>query len=421
MARWRIGFLLFIGVAINYLDRVNISHAIINISKYYLLSEIEKGFILSAFSCGYVLFMMLGGYLVFKYGARTVLFVSALLLSITTIAAGLTTGFYSLLVSRFLIGAFEAPLFPASAYIVSRWFPKTERAKATSLFDAGSYVGSALAAPAIVYVIIHYSWQSCFLFSGLLGLVWSVLWLRYFRDNPNQQQQISNETTLALEADLPVNKPAGRFSMYLKDKRVIGASAGFFCYNYLKSFHLTWFPTYLVEAKGASFAKLGLLGFIPPSCAIIGELVTGYGLDKLVGRGFSATYVKKASVCLGLLLSSIIIGAVFVESISATIAFITLSYVFLIASSVGIWSIPDELTDDKRSIAIIGSIQNTFSNVAGIIAPIVTGYLYYHTHSFVLPFLICFCVSLLGASLYWFTVGEFGGRKTKLTSDRSDG
>lgn len=404
--RWKIGLLMFLGVAINYLDRVNISHAIIVITKEFSLSNVEKGYVLSAFSFGYVFLMMFGGYLIFKFGARLTLFVSTLLLSATSVFSGFATGFYSLLTSRFFIGAFEAPTFPGNAYSVSKWFPKTERGKATGLFDSGSYVGAAIAAPIIIYLIVEYGWRVCFILSGVVGIIWSLVWYSFFRDNPSKHPKITlKELSILTTSEIVIPKNI-KWKKYLSNRKVIGMSIGFFCYNYLKSFHLTWFPTYLVESKGMDFIKLSYAALIPPLFAIAGELWTGHLVDRYISKGVSPTYAKKIPICLGLILSSVLVLSLFAANIIIVITLITLSYTFLISASVGIWSIPDELAENKKSVAIIGSIQNTFSNVAGIIAPIVTGYIYQNTNSFLIPFLISSCLALVGAISYWFVVGE---------------
>jgi len=404
--RWKIGLLMFLGVAINYLDRVNISHAIIVITKDFSLTNVEKGYVLSAFSFGYVLLMMFGGYIIFKFGSRISLFASTMLLSATSIFCGFATGFYSLFLSRFFIGVFEAPTFPSNAYTVSKWFPKNERGKATGLFDAGSYVGAAIAAPIIIYLIVKFNWRVCFIISGVVGIIWSLVWYLFFRDNPKQHFKISREELEVLN-ETEIEKPKIiEWKKYLRNRKVIGMSIGFFCYNYLKSFHLTWFPTYLVESKGLDFIKLSYAALIPPLFAIIGELFTGHLIDRLISKGVSPTYAKKIPICIGLILSSIIIFSLFSTNIFVVVSLVTLSYMFLISASVGIWSIPDELAESKSSVAIIGSIQNTFSNVAGIIAPIATGYIYQSTHSFLIPFLISCCLAVIGVISYWHVVGD---------------
>lgn len=405
--RWKIAFLMFIGVAINYLDRVNISHSIIVTSKDFNLNSLQKGLILSSFSFGYVLLMIPGGLLIYKFGPRYIGFVSMLLLCVATIACGLATGFYTLLLARFLIGAFESPVFPANAYTTSVWFPKKERAKVTALFDSGSYVGAAAAAPIIIYLINRFNWRISYIFSGLLGLLWCVAWWRYFRDRPNDHPDITSEELNIMQNSVDDDKHRRiNWIQYLKSRKIIGCSIGFFCYNYLKSFYLTWLPTYLVEDRKMGFIKLGVAGSIPPLCAIAGELFTGFIVDKWIARGIRPTLAKKIPICLGLFFSSVVIFSLATTNIVLVIGLITISYVFLISASVGIWSIPSELAGTVRATSVIGSIQNSFANIAGIIAPIITGYLYFETKSFFFPFMISCGVAFLGAYSYWFVVGD---------------
>lgn len=406
--RWKIGLLMFFGILINYLDRVNISQSILVITKKgFPLSEVQKGWVLSAFSIGYVAMMMVGGYLVFKLGARIALTASTILLALASVGCGLSVGFVSLLVCRFLIGIFEAPVYPAFASISGIWFPKRERVKAIGLFDIGSYTGIGIASLVIVLLITRFSWQASFMLSGALTFSWAVIWYFYYRDKPSAHPNISKAEILTIGNNIqPQSAGKTPWLQYLRNKKVIGISIGFFCFNYLKSFYLTWLPTYMVEVKGIKLPSYGIVGSLPIMFAIVGEIITAYIIDKLIANGRSATTVKKLPICAGMMLSTIIIFSLFTANMVAIVALLVASYVFLVSASVGIWSIPEELAQSKNEIAIIGSIQNTFSNISGIVAPVITGYLYGKTGSFLLPFILSVVISLAGAGAYWKMVGE---------------
>jgi len=405
--RWRIGLLMFLGILINYLDRVNISQAIIAVTKSFRLSSLQKGWVLSAFGIGYVAMMMAGGYIVFKLGARAVLTVSALLLAVSTICCGLTAGFFSLLLFRFLVGIFEAPVYPAFASISGMWFPKNERVKAIGFFDIGSYAGIAVGTLAIAFLLTNFNWRISFIVSGVVTFLWGLVWFFYFRDDPATHPKVSKAELAVINNNSAVEKTQKvRWLTYLANRKVIGISIGFFCFNYLKSFYLTWLPTYMIETKGIKLLSFGFVGSIPIVFAVAGEIFTAYMIDKLISKGYSPNYVKKLPVCLGMILSTIIIFSLFTTNIVAIITLLTVSYIFLVSASVSIWSIPQELAASKNEVAIIGSIQNTFSNIAGIVAPIVTGYIYGRTNSFLIPFFISIAVSLIGAFCYWKVVGQ---------------
>jgi len=407
--RWKIGLLMFLGILINYLDRVNISQSILIISKTFQFTALQKGWVLSAFASGYVLAMMVGGYLVSKLGARVALTAAGTLLALASVGCGLSTGFVSLLVFRFLIGVFEAPVYPAFASIAGTWFPKNERAKAIGLFDIGSYMGIASATLVIGFLLTNFNWGVSFIFSGACTLVWALVWYAYFRDNPARHPRISHREVETIAGNNTVTGLATAktpWLKYLTNKKVIGISVGFFCFNYLKSFYLTWLPTYMVEAKGIKLLSYSLVGSIPVIFAVIGEIITAFIIDRFIAKGYNPTYVKKLPVCAGLILSTVIIFSLFTTNFIAIITLLTISYIFLVSASVSIWSIPQELATAKQDIAIIGSIQNTFSNISGIVAPIITGYLYGKTGSFLWPFILSIILSLVGAFSYWVIAGE---------------
>lgn len=408
--RWKIGILMFLGIVINYMDRVNISHAIIIIAKEMHLTPIQQGIILSSFSWGYVLFMLVGGWLVDKFGSRVMNAAAATSWSVFTALGALVSSFVPFLGTRVLLGAGESPIFPGNARSVRAWFPLHERGKATALFDVGSYVGAALAAPLVIWMILNIGWRTSFLSFALLGIIWSIVWYWYYRE-PEDHKSVSKEELNYIQSSDKkdsggVEIEAMSIKSLLKYRQIWGMAIGFFCYNYLKNFFLTWFPSYLVTERGFSLMKVGVYALIPPACAIIGELLVGHLTDLLIKRGVSVTVARKAPLCAGMLFSSVIIFAVFTPSPIMAIILLSLSYTSLISASTGIWAIPGDIAPSKNQVGKIGGIQNTFSNIAGIVAPIITGWLFGLTHSFVLPLIISGVLAIIGALSYWFMVGE---------------
>lgn len=415
--RWIIGFLMFLGIVINYMDRVNISHAIIIIAKEMHLNPIQQGIILSSFSWGYVLFMLIGGWLVDKFGSRTINSLAGFFWSLFTGMGALVQGFFPFLITRILLGAGESPIFPGNARVVRTWFPLHERGRATALFDVGSYVGAALAAPLVIWLILTLGWRFSFLLFAGIGILWSITWYWYYRE-PEDHKALSKKEFLFIQTKTIKSKTQNnnRISILqlLKHRQIWGMSLGFFCYNYLKNFFLTWFPSYLVAERGFTLIKVGLFAFIPPLCAIIGELLVGYLTDKLILKGVSLTIARKAPLCIGMLLSSVIIGAVLTSSVVVAMILLSISYTAIISASTGIWAIPGDIAQNKNQVGTIGGIQNTFSNMAGILAPIVTGWLYVSTGSFVIPLIVSGVLAIVGAFSYWFIVGELKPIKQRL-------
>jgi MFS transporter, ACS family, D-galactonate transporter len=408
--RWVISGLMFLGILINYLDRVNISHTILLMSQDIGLTPTEQGLILSAFSWGYVLFMLPGGWLVDRVGPRVINALSCATWSVFTALTGLGNTFASLLFFRVLLGAAEAPIFPGNAKVVCTWFPIQERGRATAIFDVGSYVGGALAAPFVVFVMLAWGWRAAFYACSVVGVIWSLVWYYYYRSPDEHRRVLPGELKhiRGAERDPKTGSAHPRFNWFslLSNRKILGMSFGFFCYNYLKNFYLTWFPSYLVAERGFTIIKVGIVSLIPPACAVLAELFAGSVTDKLIARGVSVTIARKIPLCVGLMLSSVVVGAAYAKSQTLVIVLLSLSYASLIAASASIWAIPGDIAPSKDLVGSIGGIQNTFSNIAGILAPIITGVLYSTTGSFVLPLIISGALTLLGALSYWFVVGE---------------
>jgi ACS family glucarate transporter-like MFS transporter len=407
--RWRVGILMFLGIVINYMDRVNISHAIVLIAEDMHLTPVQQGIIMSSFSWGYVFFMLMGGWLVDRFGPRVVNALSCVAWSVFTGMGALVNGYVPFLLSRFLLGAGEAPIFPGNASVVKRWFPLQERGKATALFDVGSYVGAAIVAPIIIYLMLKVGWRPSFLLFAAMGIVWSIVWYVSYRD-PSQHPKVSAEERAFIQSKVEKQMDAGASGVsiwhLMSYRKIWGMSLGFFSYNYLKNFFLTWFPSYLIAERGFSFMKVGIVALIPPMCAIIAELLVGHLTDVLINRGVRVTYARKIPLCLGMLLSSVIIFATFTESPVWTMFFLSLSYASVISASTGIWAIPGDVAPSPDTVGRIGGIQNTFSNIAGIVAPIITGALFGMTGSFTLPLIVSGVIAIIGALSYWFIVGE---------------
>lgn len=393
--KWIMLIVLSFFIAMCYIFRTSISTTIIEISKEMSINEKVQGYILSAFSFGYVVFMLIGGLLVDKYGANKLLIITMTLLSLVTILFAFMHSWIYILLLRFIIGVLEAPAFPACAKFVNKNFDIFNRGKATSIFDTGSYIGAAICVPIVVFFISKYSWRESQYFFGLIGLFWVFIWFCLGNN-------ISNKSTNEANGNNNINSIVS----LLMNKKIIGASFGAFCYNYAKSFFLTWMPLYLSKDLGFSILTIGFMATLPLIGAVIGNLSSGIISDSLIARGMSITYARKLPLCIGMLLSCVIIIAPFVHSSVLIVCLLTFSFAMNISASPSIWAIPGDIAPSNQYVGTIGGIQNTFANIAGIIAPIVTGYIVYNTGNFTVALIISGVLSILGALSYWFIVGD---------------
>ncbi len=118
-------------------------------------------------------------------GARLSLVVAVVWWSACTALTAAGRGFLSLLGLRMLLGVGEAGAYPSFAKVAASWFPRSERSFASSIFDSGSRVGSALAIPLVSWVIATLGWRESFIITGVLGFVWAVFWMWLYREPEN--------------------------------------------------------------------------------------------------------------------------------------------------------------------------------------------------------------------------------------------
>src|SRR5689334_12828508 len=187
--------LLFINIVINYLDRTNLSVAAPELAKDLGLTSVERGYILSAFGWTYAALQIPGGILADRVKPRLLYAVCLASWSVTTMLQGVARGFVGLFGFRLATGAFEAPSYPINNRIVTSWFPDNERASAIALYVSGQFIGLAFLTPVLVTLQAAVGWRGLFVVTGLVGLVWAVVWYIFYRDpleHPKANQEELN-------------------------------------------------------------------------------------------------------------------------------------------------------------------------------------------------------------------------------------
>jgi D-galactonate transporter len=408
--RWMLVFLCFAGTAINYVDRANLGVAVPFMQKDLHLATWQVGLALSGFFWTYAVFQLISGYLVDRWRPRVTYTIAVVWWSIFTAATALARGFTSLMGFRLLLGVGESAAYPTNAKVVSEWFPRRERATATSIFDNGARVGTALSLPIVVYLIANWGWRTSFVVTGILGVIWAAVWIAAYR--LPREHRMANEAEIAhIEQDRGeelarerVHVPWGRLFGY---RTIWGMMLGFFCLNFVIYFFITWFPSYLVKARHFDLLKLGTVGAIPPIVAIVGGLLGGFVSDALVRRGWSLTRARKTCLVAGMLVACVIAAAVFVQSAWLAVALLSLSYAGTTFAAASVWSLPADVAPTPHHVGSIGGIQNFASNLAGIALPTYTGFVLAATNgSFVIPLVSAGVAAIVGALSYLLIVGR---------------
>jgi D-galactonate transporter len=404
----------FLGTAINYIDRANLGVAETYIRQEAHLSKAQMGLVLSAFFWTYAFFQLPAGWVVDRLGARVTYTLACVWWSAFTAITSLGRGFTSLIGCRAFLGIGEAGAYPSNAKVAAEWFPRHERALASSIFDSGSRVGTALSLPVVSLVISWLGWRASFLFTSVLGLVWAVLWFVFYRpptEHPwaNREEidyiergggrEAGRAETLEAQAKL-------RWRDLFRYRTVIGMAVGFFCLTFVNYFFITWFPTYLREARGFTNEDLGLYGTIPPLIATLGGWLGGFLSDRLVQRGVPLTLARKGPILVGLSLSSTIALAALAPSAFQSILWLSVSYAGIAFAAASVWALPGDVAPTAAHVGSLGGIQNCASNAAGVVLPPLVGILLDCTgNNYVIPLVLAAIVGLVGACVYLFVVG----------------
>ncbi|MDR5774692.1 MULTISPECIES: MFS transporter [unclassified Caballeronia] len=403
--RYVILLLIFVITTFNYADRATLSVTGSAMRAEFGFDAIRMGYIFSAFSWAYVLSQLPAGWLLDRFGARRVYAASIFLWSLFTLlqsSIGLlgsaATAVTALFVLRFMMGAAEAPAFPANAKVVASWFPTSERGTASAIFNAAQYFAAVVFTPLMAWLTHAFGWHHVYIVMGIAGLLLALTWLAVMK-NPADHPGINKQELDYIEegGGLVRGHRRGRVGgnggngggnalgwsavrQLLTNRMLLGVYLAQFCINVLTYFFLTWFPIYLVQARHMTILQAGLIASLPAICGFLGGVLGGVLSDSLIRHGRSVTFARKLPIVAGMLLSSCIIGCNYVDADWLVVALMSLAFFGKGIGALG-WAVVAD-TAPKEAIGLSGSIFNMFGNAAGIVTPIVIGYILARTGSF---------------------------------------
>ncbi|ADG17713.1 d-galactonate transporter [Paraburkholderia atlantica] len=398
--RYGILALIFVITTLNYADRATLSVTGSAMRTAFSLDAIRMGYIFSAFSWAYVLSQLPAGWLLDRFGARRVYAASIFLWSLFTLlqsSVGLLgsagAAITALFVLRFVMGAAESPAFPANAKVVASWFPTNERGTASAIFNAAQYFAAVVFTPLMAWLTHAFGWETVYVVMGAVGLLLALTWLKVMK-NPADHPGVSRAELEYIEQGGglvggarkarpdDVSKSGGwtLVRQLLGNRMLLGVYLAQYCINVLTYFFLTWFPIYLVQARGMTILKAGLVASLPAICGFLGGVLGGVLSDGLSRRGWSLTVARKVPIVGGMLLSTCIIGCNYVSTDWIVVALMSLAFFGKGIGALG-WAVVAD-TAPKEALGLSGAIFNMFGNIAGIVTPIVIGYLVARSGSF---------------------------------------
>ena len=404
--------LVAVATMVNYLDRTVLGIAAPYLTKELGLTAASLGIVFSAFSWSYALLQIPGGIFLDRFGTRTTYTASLTLWSGFTALMGVVAGLPGLILTRIGVGIFEAPCFPANSRILATWFPQHERARANSVYSVGQYAGIAFLSVPLFWVTQQFGWRGLFFMAGAFGIALGGIFWRLYRE-PSQDAKVNAAEMAHIETggggEFKGTRVAfswGTIGKLLKHRQILGASIGQFGGNSTQVFFVTWFPTYLVNVRGMSFINAGMMTMLPYLAASIGVLIAGQFSDRLLKRSGSANLARKLPIVGGMLLASTIVLANFVPTGSDTLVIAIMSVAFFGQGMTNLgWTVISDVAP-KEHIGLTAGIFNFSANLAGIVTPLVIGFAYQSTGSFVGPLIYIGVVALLGAFSYSVILGD---------------
>ena len=371
--RWRIALLLSVAIGISYLDRQSLSIAVAAIQRDIALTNTDFSQLQIAFLLSYGLMYAGGGALIDRLGTRRGFLVIMIGWSLACALQGLATGLRSLAASRFLLGAGEGGGFPAATKAVAEWFPARERSTAMGIINAGTAIGAVVAPPLIATIVIQTNWRWAFVVCGVLGLAWTMWWMRAYYPAAEHPRLSSDERGVIDEVFATAASKATPIAWVdlLARRQVWGLVLAKFLTDGAWYFYLFWLPKYLYDARGFDTKQVGAYAWIPYAAAGIGSLVGGWFSSWLLTQGRSINASRKIALGASAAVMPLII---FVTHVPVEFAIVLFSIAFFGQQS---WStlvmiVPTDLFP-RHIVASVAGLVGFGGAMGGVVSNLMAG------------------------------------------------
>jgi len=408
--RWYLVAWLFVLSAVAFLDRTNISIAGGFLASAYHLDKVQLGWVFSSFLVGYAVFQTPGGRLADRLGPRRVLAAGVVWWGIfTALTAAVPEkigGALLLLISiRFLLGAGEAVVYPASNQFVARWIPAGERGKANGWIFAGVGAGAGLSPPLITFIMLRYGWRASFWVCAVIGLVAGLIWFLIARDTPAEHPAVTASERSLIRAGLPAESGQASgatlipWRVVLTSRNVLAVTLSYFSFGYAAWIFFSWFYTYLAEVRGLNLKSSAFYAMLPflamAVCCPVGGFISDW-LTRSHGPRVGRCYLAAFAITLAAIF--LVIGA---EAQGARFA------AFILAGGAGalylsqssFWSVTADLAG--ASSGSVSGFMNMGAQFGGAVTASLTPYIAIH-FGWTASFLVSAGLCLLGAIAWTF-------------------
>ena len=413
-ARWSIALLMGFGILINYVDRLSISVTQGPLTKEFGLTAIEFGVLSSAFLWSYAIMQIPSGMLLDRFGVKKVWGASAVLWTVASVLTAIASGAWMIVLARVFLGVAEAPAFPGAMKATGLWFPRHERGLCTAIFDSGTRLANVLGLPLIAFTVATWGWREAFWLQAVLSLVFlgAFLW-RY----TGPKHKLAKGSLSAEEYRYIIDggatsedvRPASDWrtvGYLLRQRKVWGLSLGLAGAGYVLWMLLTWLPGYMQTSMNQSVLQSGIYAAVPALAMFVSELtIGGWWVDRVIGRGANPDRIRKGVLVAGMIVALFTVGAAFSNSPLVAITWIAIGSAGIALVYVTSNSLP-ALIAPEGSAGSLAAIVNCVNLLAGVAAPIVTGFIVDATGHFVYAFIIGGIALIGGLASYLLLMGR---------------
>ncbi len=397
--KWGIIILLALGMVIAYVDRANLS-AVLGMKSFRLLFRLDdnqRGLLNSAFFWSYALLQIPAGWLVDRYGSKRPYALGIALWSLASAATGMVQNMTQLVAARLVLGVGESVSTAASLRWIRLNCAEKERGMATGILFAGTKFGAAIGVPLTVALVLRFNWHLMFILSGVSGALWLLAWLLSVR-----------EESAVVRTAQTASRERVSITALLAAPAIWGILLGTFAYNYFIYFCLTWLPAYFSEARHLSPGAMGLYTmFSFGGMAIVG-ILAGWLADRFIARGANPIRIRRLFTMTGFVVAGTELIGMLSHSNNVALFFAIFSLTGLGLTTANYWALTQTIFPASTVGRMVG-IQNFASNLSGIVAPIITGWLKHKTGGYEAAGWAILVVLALGLAAYGLLVRENAG------------
>jgi ACS family sodium-dependent inorganic phosphate cotransporter len=390
-------------VFICYMDRVNMSVAIIPMAKDLGWDPATQGTVLSAFFVGYLATQILGGRLSDRFGGKVVLGIGVLSWSLFTFVTPFAAfgGLTLLLLARIGMGIGEGVTFPSIYSLFGRWLPPAETSRSIGVVFSAISLGSVFALLITPLIVEAWGWPWAFYSFGIVGVVWWWFWHVNVTADPKAHPTMAAQELAAIDAQVAQTgtSPPPKMRELLRRAPVWAIIVSHFCNNWGGYVLLAWMPTYITQGLGVDFAAVGLFTVIPSLCAFLSLNFAGWLADALIKRGWDVTTTRKTMQTIGFggaATSLMFVGYVH----DAPTAILLMSIGNILGSCAAGGFGVNHLDIAPRYAGVLMGLSNTAATIPGIVGVYVSGLILAATGSWTLVFQVAAGIYLFGMVFY---------------------